>query len=64
MVKGGKRIVPKASLDSIREFVEQQLSNEVWEEEQRFENPHVHYLDMSLAYYQMKMDMLNDSRVE
>lgn len=64
VVKGGKRIVPKASLDSIREFVEQQLSNEVWEEEQRFENPHVHYLDMSLAYYQMKMDMLNDSRVE
>lgn len=64
VVKGGKRIVPKASLDSIREFVEQQLSKEVWEEEQRFENPHVHYLDMSLAYYQMKMDMLNDSRVE
>lgn len=64
VVKDGKRIVPKASLDSIREYVQQQLSNEVWEEEQRFENPHVHYLNMSLAYYRMKMDMLNDSRTE
>lgn len=64
VVKDGKRVAGKATLESIRKFVEQQLTNEIWEEEQRFENPHVHYLDMSLAYYQMKMDMLHDKRVE
>jgi len=28
-------------------------------EEQRFENPHRHYLDMSPSYYQLKLDLLN-----
>ena len=46
------------SLEEIRAYVEKQLNTEVWEEEQRFENPHEHYLDMSPAYYEMKMDML------
>lgn len=64
VVKDGKRVAGKATLESIRKFVEQQLADEIWEEEQRFENPHVHYLDMSLSYYQMKMDMLHDKRVE
>ena len=40
--------------------MEKQLNTEVWEEEQRFENPHEHYLDMSPAYYEMKMDMLHE----
>ena len=31
-------------------------------EEQRFENPHKHYLDMSVDYYNMKMRMLEESR--
>lgn len=64
VVAHGRRITEKASLESIRQFVERQLASEVWEEEQRFENPHVHYLDMSLAYYQMKMDMLKDKKAE
>lgn len=50
------------SLEEIRAYVEKQLNTEVWEEEQRFENPHEHYLDMSPAYYEMKMDMLHESR--
>ena len=32
------------------------------EEEQRFVNPHKHYMDMTPDYYDMKMSLLNDSR--
>lgn len=35
---------------------------EIWEEEQRFVNPHKHYMDMTPDYYDMKMSLLNDSR--
>jgi len=34
------------------------LETSVWPEEQRFENPHKHYLDMTPNYYNMKMDLL------
>ena len=43
----------------IAEYVKHQLSHEIWPEEQRFENPHPHYLDMSPEYYEMKMQMLS-----
>ncbi|MCR4955731.1 MAG: nicotinate phosphoribosyltransferase [Lachnospiraceae bacterium] len=54
----GKRTVKKRSLTEIQAYVKEQLKNEIWESEQRFENPHVHYLDMSPKYYEMKMDLL------
>lgn len=54
----GKRIKPSPSLDEIREFVKRQLSSEIYPEEQRFDNPHVHPLCMSPAYYALKMDLL------
>ena len=60
VIKEGKRVSPKRSLNEIREYVINQLNNEIWEEEQRFENPHIHYLDMTPAYYEMKMDMLDE----
>jgi len=34
------------------------MKEEMWPEEQRFENPHVHYLDMTPNYYDMKMELL------
>jgi len=46
----------------IADYVKRQLSEEIWEEEQRFENPHTHYMDMTPAMYEVKMSMLNDSR--
>lgn len=55
----GKRVQKERSLDEIAEFVQGQLDHEVWPEEQRFDNPHVHYLDMSPEYYQMKMELLS-----
>lgn len=44
----------------IKEQVAKRLEYEVWDEEKRFENPHLHYLDMSPALYKLKMDMLNE----
>ncbi len=64
VIKNGKRIKPLPQLDEIRHYVQKQLSTEIWKEEQRFENPHVHYLDMSPRYYEMKMNLLHESRNE
>ena len=58
VVKDGKRIVSKRSLEEIRNYIKNQLTNEIWEEEQRFENPHKHYVDMSVKYHEMKMSLL------
>ena len=60
--ENGKLVYKLPTLNEIRAYVKKQLDEEIWEEEQRFENPHEHYLDMSPAYYEMKMDMLHESR--
>lgn len=62
--KGGKCVYPNVSMREIREYVERQLANEIWEEEQRFENPHIHYVSMSPALYDMKMSLLHASRTK
>ena len=64
VVKDGKRVYKERNIDEIRSYVEQQLENEIWVEEQRFENPHKHYLDMSPCYYELKMRMLHESQIE
>lgn len=56
--KGGKLVYELPSLERIREYVRSQMEEEMWTEEQRFENPHVHYLDMTPNYYDMKMELL------
>lgn len=58
-MRGGKRIDDKPSVQDIAAFVKAQLSNEIWDEEQRFENPHKHFMDMTPEYYKMKMGMLS-----
>ena len=58
MMKGGERIAEPEEMSVLRERVKNQLQNEVWEEEQRFENPHLHYMDMTPAYYNEKMQLL------
>ena len=42
--------------------LKEQLENEIWQEEQRFENPHKHYVDMSVNYYEMKMNLLKQTK--
>ena len=54
VIRGGKRVNDPVSLQEIKDFVK----DEIWEEEQRFENPHKHYLDMSPAFYELKMELL------
>ena len=58
VISNGKRTEPEKSAKDIAVYVKEQLANEIWEEEQRFENPHFHYIDMTPDYYEMKMDML------
>ncbi len=64
VIAGGKRVEKEKTLEEIRAYVKEQLDNEVWEEEQRFVNPHKHYMDMSPAYYELKMNLLHASRAE
>ncbi len=61
-VKDGRRVEQLPTLNEIRDYVKFQLENEIWEEEQRFENPHHHYLDMSPNYYEMKMNLMYKTR--
>jgi len=58
VIKNGKRTEEEISAKEIAQYVKVQLSNEIWDEEQRFENPHYHYIDMTPEYYEMKMDIL------
>ena len=60
IMKDGRLVYELPSLDEIASYVKRQLSEEIWEEEQRFEYPHLHYLDMTPDYYEMKMQLLND----
>lgn len=58
----GKKVYESKGLKEITEYVKKQLNDEIWEEEQRFENPHTHYMDMTPDYYELKMQLLEDSR--
>lgn len=62
VISGGERVVDPVPLREIREHVRRQLEEEIWPEEQRFENPHVHHMDMSVSYYNDKMDLLRRSQ--
>lgn len=60
--ENGRRVSEKPTIDEIRAYVKKQLDAQVWEEEQRFENPHTHYVDMTPALYQLKDRMLRGER--
>ena len=61
-VRAGKRVEELPTLEEIRRYVRKQLTEEIWPEEQRFENPHRHYLDMTPDYYELKMGLLDEVR--
>ncbi len=61
-VKDGRRVEQLPKLNEIKDYVRDQLEHEIWQEEQRFENPHRHYLDMTPDYYEMKMSLLYEAR--
>ena len=62
VIENGRRLYDPESIQTIADRVRGQLNHEIWPEEQRFENPHEHYLDMSPAYYEMKMNMLGKNK--
>ena len=49
-------------LKEVRDYVRHQLNEEIWDEEQRFTNPHTHYFDFSPLLYETKMDLLAGDR--
>lgn len=57
--KDGRFTGTKKGVHEIARYAREQLDNEIWIEEQRFENPHRHYLDMTPAYYEMKRELLS-----
>lgn len=58
--KDGELVYKLPKLDDIRKYVRHQLDNEIWQEEQRFDNSHPHYLDMSPAMFELKMSLLHE----
>lgn len=58
--QNGELVYEIPKLSDVRDYVRYQLENEIWEEEQRFENSHPHYLDMSPAMFELKMSLLNE----
>ena len=59
--KDGELVYNKPNLTEIKDYVKYQLDNLVWEEEQRYENPHTHYVDLSRKLYEVKKEMLENS---
>lgn len=62
--KNGELVYSQPSIDETAQYVRQQLSHEIWEEEQRFENPHNHYMDMTPELYEEKMNLLYEARAD
>lgn len=58
IIENGKLVYDLPDIQEIRAHVKQQLENELWIEELRFENPHIHYVNQSEKQYQLKMDLL------
>ncbi|MBR3840862.1 MAG: nicotinate phosphoribosyltransferase [Erysipelotrichales bacterium] len=58
--ENGKLVYEKPSLEEIREYVKYQLEHEVWEEEKRFEYPHLHYVDLTEKLHGLKEGMLEE----
>lgn len=62
--ENGRLVYKQPSMNEIAAYVRQQLDHEIWEEEQRFENPHNHYMDMTPELYEEKMNLLYEARAE
>lgn len=58
--KGGELVYDLPRLEEIRNYVRDQLDHEIWKEEQRFENSHPHYMDMSPDMFELKMSLLHE----
>ncbi len=62
MIDNGQLVKPLPLLSEIKAYVNDQLMHEIWDEEQRFVNPHIHYMDMSHSLYSLKIQLLKENR--
>lgn len=56
----GELVYTEPTIEEIRAYVKHQLDNEIWEEEQRFENPHTHYVNLTEELHNMKYGLLSE----
>ena len=56
--KDGELVYELPDIKSIQAKVKHQLDTTVWPEEQRFENPHTHYVDLSMKLFETKRALL------
>ena len=62
VIDNGQLVKPLPLLSEIKAYVNDQLMHEIWDEEQRFVNPHIHYMDMSHSLYSLKIQLLKENR--
>lgn len=58
LFRHGECVAEEKSLPELREFCREQV-NTLWEEVQRFDNPHRYYVDLSHPLWKLKQDMLD-----
>lgn len=58
-VKNGKLNIKLPTLDEIRDYAKEALSK-TWNEEKRFDNPHVHFVDLTEKLYHLKEKLLEE----
>ena len=56
--KDGELVYELPDIKDIQAKVKHQLDTTVWPEEQRFENPHTHYVDLSMKLFETKRALL------
>jgi len=62
--KDGELVYEQPELSQIQAFVKKQLKDDIWEEEQRFANPHIHYLDLSPRLHMIKEQLLSEMTID
>ncbi|MBR0385910.1 MAG: nicotinate phosphoribosyltransferase, partial [Erysipelotrichaceae bacterium] len=60
--RNGKLVYECPDIQTIKKHVAEEFANQ-WETEQRFYNPHKHYMDMTLDYYNMKISLLEKEQL-
>ncbi len=60
----GKLIYKIPSLEERRNYVREQVDNELWDAEKRFVLPHEHYLDFTKSYYDLKMKLIEENKFD
>lgn len=59
--KEGKCIYRSPSIDEIKDYCKEQLDS-MWDEMKRFENPQTYYVDLSYGLWELKNNMIENSK--